>query len=186
MFSFSDMLSINSTSNITFFISVEKKYGQFFSLYNKDNLNYEFYQPITSETFSLLKFPNQDIDYSLDCLAGNLTPTSEYITIFPVRCTSKIANAYFCNCLYLECHNDTYEQLDVLVDPVFEQDLSSGILSKTNQVMKMIDSLDRTKTFKNVFQTMWYSGLPCFDLKNITADKEGDRSILKYCECFSS
>ncbi len=130
----------------------------------------------------MLKFPSQDIDYSLDCLAANLTPTSEYITIFPVKCTSKIANAYFCSCDYLECNNDTFEQLDVLVDPVFEQDLKNGVLIKTNQVMKTISNLDRTKDFRNIFQTMWYSGLPCFDLKNVTANREGDRSILKYCE----
>ena len=129
-----------------------------------------------------MKFPSQDIDYSLDCLAGTLTPTSEYITVFPVQCTSKIANAYFCSCDYLECNNDTFEQLDILVDPVFEQDLDNGIVIETNQVMKTINSLDRTKTFKNIFQTMWYSGLPCFDLANVTANKEGDRSILKYCE----
>jgi hypothetical protein len=142
----------------------------------------EFHQLITSEIFSLLKFPSQDVDYSLDCLAGNLSPTSKYITIFPVKCTSKIANAYFCSCVYLECHGDSFEQLDMLVNPAFEQDLNNGILVKTNQVMKTINSLDLTKTFKNIFRTMWHSGLPCFDLKNVTADKEGDRSILKYCE----
>jgi len=129
-----------------------------------------------------MKFPNDEIDYSLDCLIGSVTSTSKYITIKPVKCSSKVANAYFCSCPYLECRSDIIEQMDILIDPVFEQDLNNGIIKETNQVQKTIKNLNRGKTFKNIFQAMWNTALPCFDLKNVTADKAGERSILRYCE----
>ena len=137
---------------------------------------------ITEDTFSLLKFPNQEMDFSLRCLAGNLTTTSEYITVFPVKCNTKIANSYICTSAFLQCHKNSVEEMDLLFDPVFEQDLNNSVIIETNQVVKTFSNLDDTATFKNIFQTLWYTGLPCFDLSNLTANKEGDRSILKYCE----
>ena len=52
-------------------------------------------KPITSDTFSLLKFLQPD-DLSLDCLAVNMTGSSKYLTTFPVDCSAKIANSVFC------------------------------------------------------------------------------------------
>ena len=174
----SDLLSINRKSNITFFLRPFKNGSQFISR------DYQFYKDvtITPDTFSLLKFPNQDSDFALDCLAANLTATSEYISVFPVKCSSKIANAYFCSCVYVECSIDSVDQVDMLFDPVFAEDLVNGIMTETNEVEKTIISLDQTKTFDNIFKTLWYTGLPCFDSTNLTANNEDDRSILKYCE----
>ena len=137
---------------------------------------------ITEDTFSLLKFPNQEMDFSLRCLAGNLTTTSEYITVFPVKCNKKIANSYICTSAFLQCHKNSVEEMDLLFDPVFEQDLNNSLIIETNQVVKTLDSVDGTKMFKNIFRALWSTSLPCFDLNNLTANKEGDKSILKYCE----
>jgi len=174
----SDLLAINATSNITFFFRTFKNDSEFISR------DYKFFKDvtITPDTFSLLKFPNQESDFSLDCLAANLTATSEYITVFPVKCSSKIANAYFCSCKYLECGEKSVEQMDMLFSPVFSDDMVNGIMTETNQVKKTIKNLDPTKAFESIFKTLWYSGLPCFDLINLTANNESDRSILKYCE----
>jgi len=70
----------------------------------------------------------------------------------------------------------------MLFNPVFSDDIVYGIITETNHVKKTINSLDQTKTFENIFKTLWYTGLPCFDLINLTANNEGDRSILKYCQ----
>ena len=74
------------------------------------------------------------------------------------------------------------EQIDKLLDPVFAEDMVSGIMTETNQVEKTIMSLDQTKTLGNIFKTLWYTGLPCFDLTNLTVNNDGGRSILKHCE----
>ncbi len=121
------------------------------------------------------------MDFSHGCLAGNLTTTSEYITVFPVKCDTKIANSYICTSEFLECHKKPIEEMDLLFDPVFENDLNNSVIIETNQVVKMLNSLNGTKSFKNIFRTLWYTGLPCFDLNNVTANKKSDRSILKYC-----
>ena len=36
--------------------------------------------------------------------------------------------------------------------------------------------------YKSFFSTLWYTSLPCFDLKGITSEKDGQRSILKFCK----
>ena len=81
-------------------------------------------QKITPDRFSLLKFANQDNDFSLNCLAGNLTESSEYISVHSVSCDSKIANAYLCFNIFSECRINSYfgEPLDLLFNPAFAQD----------------------------------------------------------------
>ena len=53
------------------------------------------YQTMDAQ-FSLLKFSKPDDDLSLDCLAANLTSTLKYISVFPVKCSSKIAKFFMC------------------------------------------------------------------------------------------
>ena len=38
-----------------------------------------------------------------------------------------------------------------------------------------------TVTIEPIFSTMWYSKLPCYDLRDITSDEDGEKSILKSC-----
>ena len=33
--------------------------------------------------------------------------------------------------------------------------------------------------YKGIFSTLWYSTLPCFDLKGLTAQDDGHKSLLK-------
>ena len=40
----------------------------------------------------------------------------------------------------------------------------------------------QTAAYNALFSNLWYSTLPCFDVQNITADRDLERSVLKYCE----
>ena len=51
---------------------------------------------ITDDQYSLLKFSKPDDNFSLKCLAANVTSTSKYISVFPVDCNSKIADSIIC------------------------------------------------------------------------------------------
>jgi hypothetical protein len=35
--------------------------------------------------------------------------------------------------------------------------------------------------FQTYFSFLWYSSLPCFDIANITAERDGETAILKQC-----
>ena len=46
----------------------------------------------------------------------------------------------------------------------------------------MFKKLNQTTAYNSIFSNLWYSTLPCFDTKGMTANKDGERSVLKYCE----
>ena len=41
--------------------------------------------------------------------------------------------------------------------------------------------MDLQASFPSLFTIMWYSQLPCFDVKNITSNAAGKTSIIKKC-----
>ena len=51
---------------------------------------------VTDSYFSLLKFHWPDDDWSLDCLAANISREVPYILVFPVKCNLAIADYFQC------------------------------------------------------------------------------------------
>jgi len=45
----------------------------------------------------------------------------------------------------------------------------------------MFNRLDTSVAFPSLFSTLWYATLPCFDVEGVTAEKEGQRAILRFC-----
>jgi hypothetical protein len=45
----------------------------------------------------------------------------------------------------------------------------------------MFNRLNQVESYRGFFSSMWYSTLPCFDVKGVTAEKDGKRSLLKQC-----
>ena len=175
---------MSSRNNITVFLNALRQ--------NDDGLFHFYYygnwlDPITDQYYSLLKFPNYDYDYntSFQCLAGNLSSTSKFITVFPVDCSSKVANAYFCQQNHYECTKNTLgivEQMDLLFDPVFQNDQENQITKKINQIQEIMNYFDPSNSYQTLFSSLWHTSLPCFDLEGQTAFSDKERSILKYCE----
>ena len=48
-----------------------------------------------------------------------------------------------------------------------------------NEVNDIFKYIDLSSSYKGIFSTLWYTSLPCFDLKGITAANDGQRSLLK-------
>ena len=179
-----DLLSLSSKDSVTFFLNALRK--------NDDGL-FHFYffgkwlNPITDQYYSLLKFPNHDNDYntSFQCLAGKLSSTSKFITVYPVDCSSRVSNAYFCQQRHYECVQNTLgvvEQMDLLFDPVFQDDQENQITRKTNQIQGIMNYFDPSKSYQTLFSSLWHTSLPCFDLEGQTSFSDKERSILKFCE----
>jgi len=46
----------------------------------------------------------------------------------------------------------------------------------------MMERLGSSPVYKTLFQNLWYSRLPCFDVIGVTAQTNGEKALLKYCE----
>ncbi len=42
-------------------------------------------------------------------------------------------------------------------------------------------SLDIAKAYESVLKSLWYLRLPCFDIKGVTAEQNGQKAMLKKC-----
>jgi len=50
-----------------------------------------------------------------------------------------------------------------------------------NEIENQTQNLDFGKSFKSLMSALWYSRLPCYDVKDMTAQNDGEKSILKIC-----
>ena len=83
-----------------------------------------------------------------------------------------------------DCQQDliNMEQIDMLFDPLYEQDRNYREVIVRNQVAKAFNEIDVEASYEELFSSLWQTGMPCFDLYGMTAKTDTERSILKYCE----
>ena len=72
------------------------------------------------------------------------------------------------------------EQMDMLFDPVFEEDQYYHEVIQTNQIVDSIHKLDMKSSYISTTSILWNTVIPCTDSES--SSKENDKSILKYCE----
>ncbi len=168
--------------NITFIIDMVRNQNGFF---RKNYLSSRTIE-LTESYFSLLKFDSSsDEDFSKLCLAATLNPSSRYLTVFPIDCYQKSVKTYVCyrGTLYSKLYaTRMWEQSDFLFDPVFKVAEDYNIIKRTNDILTTFSHVNMTAAYKNIFSALWYTGLPCFDLKDLSSKEQGVRSILRYCE----
>jgi len=95
----------------------------------------------------------------------------------PFICTRKINNASLCFDNYVR-----KTALDMLLDPTMQ-----NVVTETFEILKQkykdqYQKFDLTYSYKHLMSLLWHSTLPCFDLQDITAKKNGQKGILKYCK----
>ena len=49
------------------------------------------------------------------------------------------------------------------------------------QYKEKFSSMDSSKSFASLFELLWYSGNPCFDVAELTSDKIHEKSVIKQC-----
>jgi hypothetical protein len=70
----------------------------------------------------------------------------------------------------------------MLLDPTLQ-----NVITDTFKILKQNyrDEYQKnylTNSYESLMSHLWYSTLPCFDTKDITAKKDGEKAILKYCK----
>ena len=73
------------------------------------------------------------------------------------------------------------KKLDLLLDP--KENISREELIE-NEKLKYIQNfgaIDIKKAYENLFEILWYSQLPCYDIKDITSSVKDQMSVIKRC-----
>ena len=73
------------------------------------------------------------------------------------------------------------EKLHLLLDPKKEQERQFKLNESMEDFKNRFGSLDLASTYSNLFEILWYSQLPCFDIKNVTSDAQDQMSMIKQC-----
>ena len=141
---------------------------------------------LSESYFSLLKLDTgSDEDFSKLCLAATLSSSSTYLTVFPVDCNEKSTNTYVCyrGTVYSKIFaTRMWEQSDFLFDPLFREFEEYKVIKRTNEVLASLSHINMKAAYKNIFSALWYTSLPCFDLKDLSTNYTAGRSILRHCE----
>ena len=81
--------------------------------------------------------------------------------------------------------NDTrpnnIKNLDVSLDPTKTQERQKRINESVRRYDKEFGSLDMEKSYTALFELLWYSQMPCFDVKDLTSKAKDELSFLKKC-----
>jgi hypothetical protein len=71
--------------------------------------------------------------------------------------------------------------LSLLLNPDLKLKYKLSIAYQKAEKMDMFKRLHVKKAFKSIFKSLWYSYIPCYDVKNISSSLN-ELSLLKYCE----
>ena len=78
-------------------------------------------------------------------------------------------------------HPPGIQKLNTVFDPWKVEDRNAAIREAKFQYDNEFGSMDVAKSYKSLFEILWYSQLPCFDVKNITSEYRDEMSLIKRC-----
>ena len=73
------------------------------------------------------------------------------------------------------------EKLNLLLDPSKEKERESKKNASKEDYKDRFGNMDLIQTYSSLFEILWYSQMPCFDVKNVTSDAADQMSIIKRC-----
>ena len=71
--------------------------------------------------------------------------------------------------------------MGVILDPSKSKERKEKVIEARKKYDEEFGSLDMTKAYANLFEILWYSQLPCYDVKNITSEARDEMSLIKRC-----
>ena len=71
--------------------------------------------------------------------------------------------------------------MNTALDPGKLEERKVAVEKAKMQYNNEFGAMDLVKSYKSLFELLWYSQLPCFDVKNITSNTLGEMSIIKKC-----
>ena len=78
--------------------------------------------------------------------------------------------------------NNTSNNLNYISRP-FNQtfDFLEAVEAKRSEFKKIFSSLDSRASYPALFSILWYSTLPCYDVKDVTSSFVWEKSLIKHC-----
>lgn len=71
--------------------------------------------------------------------------------------------------------------LDYYFDPELIREGKSVLEETKNKIRQSFRKIDPSKSYPGMFEMLWYTQLPCFDVKNVTSDTNQQHGVLKSC-----
>ena len=101
------------------------------------------------------------------------------VTDFAVICRKFLPTPNFCD----QTSNASRPSnlLDLLLDPKKKLAFKKAVAQKKADFKEIFDRLDLKSSFPSMFSILWYSTLPCHDVRGVTSKVDGERSVLKLC-----
>ena len=73
------------------------------------------------------------------------------------------------------------QRLNLLLDPSKAEEREKTVKEARESYDDDFGNMDLNSTYPSVFQLLWYSQLPCFDVKDVTSNWPDQMSIIKSC-----
>ena len=71
--------------------------------------------------------------------------------------------------------------IDLFLNPDRTEELKITTRKQKKNYQQKFSNMDTLKSFESLFELLWYSGNPCFDVAKLTSDKMNEKSVIKQC-----
>ena len=71
--------------------------------------------------------------------------------------------------------------LNLILDPSKSLDRANKIEAAKKKYHNDFDQINISKSYNKLFELLWYTRLPCFDVKGITSNERDELSVIKRC-----
>ena len=68
-----------------------------------------------------------------------------------------------------------------MLDPAKSSERAETVKAAKAKYHNDFGQLDMTKSYNNLFELLWYTKIPCFDVKGITSSQKDEMSVIKRC-----
>ena len=73
------------------------------------------------------------------------------------------------------------QTLNLMLDPIKSSDRENKVEVAKKKYHKNFGQMDITKSYEKLFELLWYTRLPCFDVKGVTSKEKDEMSVIKRC-----
>ena len=136
-------------------------------------------EPIVEDIESV-GFPCLETDNITTFISGIISPLSTTANSIEHNETDK-NNTHGCGG---DISTDTpigIQKLNLVFDPCMLAKKERLEIEAREEYERTIGSLDMQTSFEHLFELLWYSQLPCFDVENITSSVKDEMSLVKRC-----
>jgi len=168
-----------------FYVMANKDYNGNFYFGNNQITNYKF----SKIRYSQINFVSDKyFENNFQCISGKINSKTLKLDLSITDCFEK--HTIICrkvlfmkpNCLlsFEEDKNNSF--YEIIFDSLERKELKLAVEYKKAELSDILQRLNMSAAYQSIFKTLWYSSLPCFDIRKITGFNNGASALLQYCE----